>query len=83
MEEWAAGLYPDVEPDSAEWEAIRQYYFWEQEALEEDARDRHEQATFEASLATWSPALLMRWRSWKICRRCWTYLNLMSSGAWG
>lgn len=32
---WAAEHYPDVSPDTPEWEQIANYYSWEQEALEE------------------------------------------------
>ena len=35
FEAWAAEHYPDVAPDSPEWEQIGNYYYWEQEAQEE------------------------------------------------
>lgn len=48
--EWAAEHYPDVSPDSPEWEQIGNYYSWEQEALAEQAQWEHEADMFAASL---------------------------------
>lgn len=50
FEAWAEEHYPDVEPDTPEWETIANYYSWEQEAHEEQALWAHEQEKFEASL---------------------------------
>ncbi|WP_187488599.1 hypothetical protein [Duffyella gerundensis] len=50
FETWAAEHYPDVQPDTEEWEQIGLYYYWEQEALAEQAEREHEQDIFAASL---------------------------------
>lgn len=50
FEAWAADHYPDVSPDTPEWEQICNYYYWEQEALADQAQLEHETERFAASL---------------------------------
>lgn len=46
FDEWLAENYPDVAPDSEEWEQAANLYYWEQEALADQAQRDH----FVASL---------------------------------
>lgn len=50
FETWAAEHYPEAEPDTDKWEQVRQFYYWEQEALAEQAQWEHERDVFTASL---------------------------------
>ncbi|MEL5597103.1 hypothetical protein [Serratia ureilytica] len=50
FDEWLAENYPDVIPDSEEWEHAANLYYWEQEALADQAQWDHEHGLFVASL---------------------------------
>ncbi len=50
FDEWLAENYPDVVPDSEEWEHAANLYYWEQEALADQAQWDHEHGLFVASL---------------------------------
>ncbi|ATZ93061.1 HEPN domain-containing protein [Dickeya fangzhongdai] len=47
---WMAEQYPDLEPDSAEWEQAAQLHFWEQDARAAQAQWDHEHDLFVVSL---------------------------------
>ncbi|MDU6432686.1 MAG: hypothetical protein E6556_07005 [Pantoea sp.] len=48
--EWAAEHYPDVSPDTPEWEQIGNYYSWEQEAREEQFIEEMYMARYEEDI---------------------------------
>ena len=48
--EWLKENYPDVIPNSEEWEQAANLYYWEQEALADQAQWDHEHGLFEVSL---------------------------------
>lgn len=50
FDEWLAENYPDVVPDSEEWEQAANLYYWEQEAMADQAQWDHEHGLFVASL---------------------------------
>jgi len=50
FDEWLEENYPDVVPDSEEWEQAANLYYWEQEALADQAQWDHEHGLFVASL---------------------------------
>lgn len=50
FDEWLEEHYPDVVPDSEEWEQAANLYYWEQEALADQAQRGHEHEQFVASL---------------------------------
>ncbi|WP_432369294.1 hypothetical protein ACRPH4_22880 (plasmid) [Pantoea allii] len=50
FEAWAAEKYPEVEPDTPEWETIGQIYSDWQDFLAEQAVEKYEQEKFAASL---------------------------------
>ncbi|POE07494.1 hypothetical protein BV921_19025 [Pectobacterium odoriferum] len=50
FDEWVAENYPDVIPDSEEWEQAANLYYWEQEAIADQAQWDHEHGQFVASL---------------------------------
>ncbi|PTA87959.1 hypothetical protein C9415_25710 [Kluyvera sp. Nf5] len=50
FDEWLAENYPDVIPDSDEWEQAANLYYWEQEAIADQAQWDHEHGLFVASL---------------------------------
>lgn len=50
FEAWAAEHYPDVTEDTVEWEQIRNYYFWEQEAQEDQFYEEMLLARYEEDL---------------------------------
>lgn len=50
FDEWLEENYPDVNPNSEEWEQAANLYCWEQEALADQAQWEHEHGLFVASL---------------------------------
>ena len=48
--EWLEENYPDVVPESEEWEQAANLYYWEQEALADQAQWDHEHGLFVVSL---------------------------------
>jgi len=50
FEEWLEENYPDIVPDSEEWEQAASLYYWEQETLADQAKWDHEHGLFVASL---------------------------------
>lgn len=50
FDEWLEENHPDVVPGSEEWEHITNLYYWEQEALADQAQWDHEHGLFVASL---------------------------------
>lgn len=50
FDEWLADNYPDVVPNSEEWEQAANLYYWEQEAIADQAQWDHEHGLFVASL---------------------------------
>ncbi|EKN3387392.1 hypothetical protein OU757_004232 [Yersinia enterocolitica] len=50
FDEWLEDNYPDVVPNSEEWELAANLYYWEQEALADQAQWDHEHGLFVASL---------------------------------
>lgn len=50
FDEWLEENYPDVVPDSEEWEQATNLYYWEQEALADQALWDHKHELFVASL---------------------------------
>jgi len=50
FDEWLEENYPDVVPDSEQWEQAASFYYWEQEMLADQAQWDHEHELFVASL---------------------------------
>ncbi|QEM94345.1 hypothetical protein FEI17_27360 (plasmid) [Kosakonia radicincitans] len=50
LDEWLEENFPDIVPDSEEWEQAANLYYWEQEALADKAQWDHEHGLFVASL---------------------------------
>ena len=50
FDEWLEENYPDVVPGSDEWEQAANLYYWEQDALADQAQWDHEHGLFVASL---------------------------------
>ena len=50
FDEWLEENYPDVNPNSEEWEQAANLYCWEQEAMADQAQWEHEHGLFVASL---------------------------------
>ena len=50
FDEWLEENHPDVVPGSKEWEHAANLYYWEQEALADQAQWDHEHGLFVASL---------------------------------
>lgn len=50
FDEWLAENYPEVVPDSEEWEQAANLYYWEQEAIADQVHWDHEHGLFVASL---------------------------------
>ncbi|HBU3559327.1 TPA: hypothetical protein MCW34_005570, partial [Klebsiella pneumoniae] len=48
--EWLEGNYPDIVPESEAWEEAANLYYWEQEALADQAQWDHEHGLFVVSL---------------------------------
>lgn len=51
FDKWLEENYPDVVPDSEEWEQATNLYYWEQDALADQAQWDHEHGLFVASLS--------------------------------
>lgn len=57
FDEWLEENHPDVVPGSKEWEHAANLYYWEQEALADQAQWDHEHGLFVASLNWYTECL--------------------------